>query len=358
MKEAYQKIIDEYKQLTEQLSSGENIDIAKLGKRQAEILPTVEKIEHIDKNEKQIQDNMELLDSDEDAIKSMAAEENEMLESEIVKLNDSIEVDLIPKDPDDDKNILVEIRAGAGGDESTLFAAEIFRAYGKYAEAHNWKLSIVSTSKSEVSGFKEVIFGIKGRPDENNLGPNGIFKYESGVHRVQRVPETEKQGRVHTSTITVAVMPELEEKDYSIDPKDLDIQTTTSQGAGGQSVNTTYSAIRIVHLPTGITAQCQDERSQSQNKVKALAVIRARVSAYYREIEEKKISDNRRSQVGTGDRSEKIRTYNFPQDRITDHRINKNFNQISTVLEGHLDPIITALQTADLELKRENLAKN
>ena len=186
-------------------------------------------------------------------------------------------------------------------------------------------------------------------------GPYSKFKYESGVHRVQRVPDTEKSGRVHTSTITVAVLPELEEKDYSIDPKDLNIEATTSSGHGGQSVNTTYSAIRITHIPTGITAQCQDERSQAQNREKALAVIRSRVAAHYAEIESKKIRSMTKSQIGTGDRSEKIRTYNFPQDRVTDHRINQNFNQINLIMEGKLSPIIGALQKADLELKKEAL---
>jgi peptide chain release factor 1 len=193
----------------------------------------------------------------------------------------------------------------------------------------------------------------EGRP----LGPYSVFKYESGVHRVQRVPDTEKSGRVHTSTITVAVLPILEEKDYSIPDKDLKIEATTSSGHGGQSVNTTYSAIRIVHIPTGITAQCQDERSQAQNREKALAVIRARVAAHYEEIESKKVRDLTKSQIGTGDRSEKIRTYNFPQDRVTDHRINQNFNQINLIMEGKFENIVEALQKADLEAKKEALKK-
>ncbi len=349
MKPGFQKILDEYQQLTEQMSSGSDFDMAKLGKRQAELLPTVEKIQHLQKCEQQITENQSLLDNEDEQIRNMAAEEIEVLESKIAELIDGIEVDLIPKDPNDDKDIIIEMRAGAGGDESTLFAAEMFRAYSKYAETNNWKVNIVSSSKSDAGGFKEVIFEVRGK------SPYAKFKYESGVHRVQRVPETEKQGRVHTSTITVAVMPELEEKDYQIADKDLKIEATTSSGAGGQSVNTTYSAIRIVHIPTGIVATCQDERSQAQNKEKALAVIRARVSTYYREIEEKKITDARRSQIGTGDRSEKIRTYNFPQDRITDHRINQNFNQINLVMEGVLEPIMSALEKADLAMKKETI---
>ncbi len=326
--------------------------MAKVGKRQVELLPTIEKIEHLQKLETQIEENKSLLDSEDEMMRNMAAEEIEQMEAKILELTDAIETDLIPKDENDDKNIIVEMRAGAGGDESTLFAAEMFRAYGRYAEKMGWKVSIVSSSKSDAGGFKEIIFEVKGN---KTPGPYSKFKYESGVHRVQRVPETEKQGRVHTSTITIAVMPELEEKDYQINPNDLKIEATTSSGAGGQSVNTTYSAIRIVHLPTGIVATCQDERSQAQNKEKALAVIRARVSTYYREIEEKKITDARRSQIGTGDRSEKIRTYNFPQDRITDHRINQNFNQIQIIMEGELEPVISALEKADLALRKETV---
>jgi peptide chain release factor 1 len=353
MKPGFIKILEEYNGLTEQMSSGGEFDMAKVGKRQVELLPIVEKIQSLETAEKQIEENKQLLESDDEEMRNMAVEEIELLEAKIMELTEAIEIDLIPKDENDDKNIMVEMRAGAGGDESTLFAAEIFRAYGKYAENQGWSVHIVSSSKSDAGGFKEIIFEVRG--GKGSTGPYSKFKYESGVHRVQRVPETEKQGRVHTSTITIAVMPELEEKDYAIDPKDLKIEATTSSGAGGQSVNTTYSAIRIVHIPTGIVATCQDERSQAQNKEKALAVIRARVSSYYREIEEKKITDARRSQIGTGDRSEKIRTYNFPQDRVTDHRINQNFNQINLIMEGQLEPIISALEKADLELRKESI---
>ncbi len=363
MNPGFNKILEEYQQLTEQLSSGDNVDLATLGRRQSELLPIVEKIEAIKKAEADIIGNKELLEGPDDSetkddsadeMKAMALEEIRDLESKIIELTDEIETELIPKDEYDSKNALVEMRAGAGGDEAGLFAAEIFRAYTKFAETNKWQVHIVSSSKNEAGGFKEVIFEIRGRSN-NDAGPFSIFKYESGVHRVQRVPETEKSGRVHTSTITVAVLPELDEKDYSIDAKDLKIEATTSSGAGGQSVNTTYSAIRIVHIPTGIVATCQDERSQAQNKEKALAVIRTRVSSYYREIEEKKITDARRSQIGTGDRSEKIRTYNFPQDRVTDHRINQNFNQINLIMEGQLEPIITAIQKADLVMRKEAL---
>lgn len=354
MNPAYIKVLNEYNELTESMASGANIDLAKLGKRQAQLLPTVEKIQHLEKLQKELEDNNHLLETADEEIKNMAADEIKMLEAKILELNEAIEIDLIPKDPNDDNNIIIEMRAGAGGDEATLFAAELFRAYGKFAEKNKWKSYIISSSKSDVGGFKEIIFGITA---SKIPGPYSKFKYESGVHRVQRVPETEKQGRVHTSTITVAVLPEVTEKEFHIDMKDLNIEATTSSGHGGQSVNTTYSAIRITHIPTGITAQCQDERSQAQNKEKALAVIRSRVAAHYREIEEKKLKDARNSQIGTGDRSEKIRTYNFPQDRITDHRINQNFNQINLIMEGELDVIMDAMQRADMQMRKENLQK-
>lgn len=355
MNPGFENILSEYHKLTEQLSGGGDLDLATLGKRQTELLPTVDKILRLQKFEKDIEASQELLENDDSEIKAMAMDDIKTIQEQMLELTESIETDLIPKDEHDGNNIIVEMRAGAGGDESTLFSAEMFRAYSKYVENKGWKISMVSNSKSEAGGFKEVIFEVRGKSNSGE-GPYGTFKYESGVHRVQRVPETEKSGRVHTSTITIAVMPELEEKDYAIDAKDLKIEATTSSGAGGQSVNTTYSAIRIVHIPTGIVATCQDERSQAQNKEKALAVIRARVASYYREIEEKKLTDNRRSQIGTGDRSEKIRTYNFPQDRITDHRINQNFNQINLIMEGQFEPIITALQHADIELKKASLS--
>lgn len=355
MKESYKKILKEYAEITDQLALNQSGQFASLGKRQVELLPTVEKIEKLQEAEQQILQNKELIESSlDDELKNMATEEIELLETRILELEEKIAEDLLPKDPSDGKNCIIEIRAGAGGDESTLFGAEMYRALSKYAEKLKFKTHIISSHKSEAGGFKEIIFEVSGKASSEE-GPYSVFKYESGVHRVQRVPETEKAGRVHTSTITLAVLPEVEESDYAIDAKDLKIEATTSSGHGGQSVNTTYSAIRITHLPTGITAQCQDERSQAQNREKALAVIRSRVASYYREIEEKKIRDARKNQVGTGDRSEKIRTYNFPQDRITDHRINQNFNQISLVLEGDFFDITKALKTAETALKKANI---
>jgi len=354
MEAAFKKILDEYNQLTAQMSQGGGVDMASLGKRQAELLPIVERIQLLEKLEKELAENQKLLNDDNAEMKSMALDEGRRLEAEILELKSKIEESLLPKDANDDKNVIVEIRAGAGGDESTLFAAEMFRAYGKYADENKWKVHIVSSSKSDAGGFKEIIFEIFG---SRLPGPYSKFKYESGVHRVQRVPDTEKSGRVHTSTITVAVLPELGEKDYVIADKDLKIEATTSSGHGGQSVNTTYSAIRITHIPTGITAQCQDERSQAQNREKALAVIRSRVAAHYAEIENKKVRDLTKSQIGTGDRSEKIRTYNFPQDRVTDHRINQNFNQINLIMEGKFGDITETLQKADLMAKKEALKK-
>lgn len=356
MELAFQKILDEYKQITEQMSAGGGFDLAKLGKRQAELSPLVDKINRLNKIEQDLKNAEELVESKDLDMAKMAEDEIVKLKSEILNLKSEIEEDLLPKDLNDNKNCIVEIRAGAGGDEATLFVAEMFRAYGKFAEENHFIPHIVSSSRSDAGGFKEIIFEIYGRQSMKKF-PFEIFKYESGVHRVQRVPETEKSGRVHTSTITVAVLPILEEKDFAIDSKDLKIEATTSSGHGGQSVNTTYSAIRIVHLPTGITAQCQDERSQAQNREKAMDVIRARVAAHFEEIENKKVRDLTKSQIGTGDRSEKIRTYNFPQDRVTDHRINQNFNQINLIMEGKLFPIISALQKADIDAKKQALKK-
>ncbi len=286
-----------------------------------------------------------LAESDDPEMQELAQTEITQLEERMPALEKELMAALVPPDPMDKKNIIVEIRAGAGGDESSLFAAELMRAYTLYAETQGWKTEMISSNRSDVGGFKEVIASISGRNVYSHL------KYESGVHRVQRVPETEKQGRVHTSTVTVAILPEAEEVDVKIDPKDLVIEATTSTGAGGQSVNTTYSAVRVTHTPTGLMVYCQDERSQKQNKERALSIMRARLYALEQERLHKEREEARRGQVGTGDRSEKIRTYNFPQDRVTDHRIKENFHNITAIMNGGLDDMIHALKQAEIAEK-------
>jgi len=351
MKETYAKILKEYRETNEKLgqASVPPDQIAALGKQQAAIFVVVEKIQELEKLEKELGENKELAQGN-DELAEIAKEEIKIISKRIGALEEETDLLLIPSDPLDDKNIIIEIRAGAGGDESALFAAKLFRMYAKYGESQKWSTHIISSSKSDLGGYKEVIFEMKGKKVYSKM------KFESGVHRVQRVPETEKAGRVHTSTITVAVLPEFEEVDIDIPMKDLEMVANTASGHGGQSVNTTYSAIKITHIPTGITAQSQDERSQAQNREKALAVIRSRVAAHYQEQREKEYKDKRKSQIGTGDRSEKIRTYNFPQDRITDHRINENFNQITTIMEGDkFNAIVNALIEADLKLKKQQI---
>jgi len=309
---------------------------AKAHRELEEIVSTYREWKELGRN---LEDSRLMLEEADEEIRKLAAEEVERLEPEFSRIQEQLKLLLIPKDPNDEKNVVLEIRAGTGGAEATLFAGEIFRMYSRYAESQRWRVEVSSASESEVGGLKEVIALISGEKVYCKL------KYESGVHRVQRVPVTEQQGRVHTSAITVAVLPEAGEVEVSIDPKDLRIDTFCSSGPGGQSVNTTYSAVRITHLPSNLVVSCQDEKSQIKNRAKALRVLRSRL--YERELDKQRaeIGAERRSMVGTGDRSEKIRTYNFPQNRLTDHRIGLTLHQLDMIMDGRLDPVIDALTT-------------
>lgn len=285
-------------------------------------------------------------ESDEE-LRELAKEERAMLKGAIEELTEKINIELLPKDPNDDKNVIVEIRAGAGGEEASLFAYELMRMYTMYAEKMRWKVQFIENNATELGGVKEVVFMISG------AGAYSHLKYESGVHRVQRVPATESQGRLHTSTVTVAVLPEVEEVEIEILEKDLKVDTYRSGGAGGQHVNKTESAIRITHLPTGIVVTCEDERSQIKNREKAMKVLKARLYDHFEQIASKEYADNRKSQVGTGDRSERIRTYNFPQGRVSDHRIGFTLYSITNFMNGDLDEMINALITFDRNAKLE-----
>jgi peptide chain release factor 1 len=309
----------------------------KIAKSRSELEEIVNKYREYKNDDRNLQEARGMLAETDPELRQMAQDEVQRLEPELVRIEGELKILLLPKDPNDEKNIVLEIRAGTGGDEATLFAAEIFRMYSRYAEARRWRVEITSVSESSVGGLKEVIALISGDKVYSHL------KYESGVHRVQRVPETEQQGRVHTSAITVAVLPEADEVEVKIDPKDIRIDTFCSSGPGGQSVNTTYSAVRITHLPTGLVVSCQDEKSQIKNRAKAERVLRSRLYEIELEKQQQQIGAERRSMVGSGDRSEKIRTYNFPQNRVTDHRIGLTLHQLDLVMEGRLDPLISAL---------------
>ncbi|HKD45839.1 MAG TPA: peptide chain release factor 1, partial [Candidatus Angelobacter sp.] len=341
MFERLNQIEAKYDELTRALASpeviGDSSRYQKTAKAHSELSEIVDKYREYKDLQRGIEESKTMILEESDAeLKAYAQEELTRLEERLVATEGELKMLLVPKDPNDEKNVVLEIRAGTGGDEATLFAAEIFRMYTRYAEAQRWKVEVLSTSESGVGGLKEVIAIIEGK------GVYSRLKYESGVHRVQRVPETEQQGRVHTSAVTVAVLPEAEEVDVKIEAKDLRIDTFCSSGPGGQSVNTTYSAVRITHLPTNTVVSCQDEKSQIKNREKGMRVLRARLYEMEMEKQQAALARERKAMVGSGDRSEKIRTYNFPQNRVTDHRIGLTIHQLAEVMDGKLQPIVDA----------------
>jgi peptide chain release factor 1 len=331
-----------YEELTTALASPEIVhDSAKYqktAKAHSEVSSIVEKYREYKDLSKGIADSKAMLADEKDAdMRAYAQEELAQLETRVAGVEEDLKVLLLPKDPNDEKNVVLEIRAGTGGDEATLFVAEIFRMYSRYAENQRWKVEVLSASESSAGGMKEIIAIIEGKRVFSQL------KYESGVHRVQRVPATEQQGRVHTSAVTVAILPEAEEVDIKIEAKDLRIDTFCSSGPGGQSVNTTYSAVRITHIPTNTVVSCQDEKSQIKNREKGMRVLRSRLYEVEMERQQQALAKERKQMVGSGDRSEKIRTYNFPQNRLTDHRIGFTIHQLESVMEGKLQPLVEAL---------------
>lgn len=341
-----------YEKLNELLSDPDIVnDTSKLrdySKEQSDIQETVETYREYKEVKEQLDDAKAMLEEKLDAeMREMVKEELGELEDRIEALEERLHILLLPKDPNDDKNVIMEIRGAAGGDEAALFAGDLYRMYSRYAETHGWKTEVMEASSTGVGGYKEIIFMINGK------GAYSRLKFENGAHRVQRVPETESGGRIHTSTATVAVLPEAEEVEVEIHDKDIRVDTFASSGPGGQSVNTTMSAVRLTHLPTGTVVSCQDEKSQIKNKEKAMKVLRARVYDKFQREAQAEYDQNRKQAVGTGDRSERIRTYNFPQNRVTDHRIGLTIQKLDQILTGKLDEVIDALIMEDQALKME-----
>ncbi|MFW6264687.1 MAG: peptide chain release factor 1 [Bacillota bacterium] len=346
-KDKLDELVNDYKNLNQKLSDPEIISdtskYQKLLKKHAKLKKIVDKYKAYQNIMGGIEEAETILKSGEDSdVKELAEMELEELQPKQEKLEEELPILLLPEDPNDEKNVIVEIRAGAGGDEAALFAADLYRMYTRYAEGKGWKSDLMSSNASGVGGFKEIIFTVEGEDVYSKL------KYESGVHRVQRVPATESSGRIHTSTATVAVLPEAEDVEFEIDPNELRFDVYRSSGPGGQSVNTTDSAVRVTHEPTGLVVSCQDEKSQHKNKAKALRVLRARLKEKYEQEQQAELDEARKTQVGTGDRSEKIRTYNFPQGRVSDHRINLTVHKLEQVLSGELDIIVEELIKEDM----------